>query len=123
MSRNDHIQGLDDTTGKELPEAAIPGQSGMHIRVTEGHLQPSSQQIRAWIYEGSVRLADGSPVYHALLHPDEAGVVDTCDSQDAIRRVHALTNANPYVVWACRDKSGDQARVILEEALSGPALD
>lgn len=96
------------------PEGATP---------SDGSRPPTAPQLQALIWNGGVRLADGSPVYHALLHPDEAGVVDTGDSQAAIRTVHALTMANPHVVWACRNQTGEMAAQILTEALSAPALD
>lgn len=92
-----------------------------------GQQPPTAAQLQQMIWQGDVRLDDGdgtrSPVWHALLHPDEAGIVDTVDSQAAISTFHALTLANPYAVLACKDQTADRARQILEEALTAPAMD
>lgn len=114
---------LDTTTGGDW---GTPGETGVRILDID-HRPPTAAEIQHMIWKGDVRLADGdgtrSPVWHALLHPDAAGVVDARDSQAARSQFDQLVNANPYVVWACMDKTGDQARVILEEALSAPAMD
>ncbi len=84
---------------------------------------PGPWQIQQMVYRGDVLLGDGSPVWHALLHPDEAGVVDTLDSQTARAEFDLVLMNNPFVVWACRDQTSERAAQILNEALSGPAVD
>ena len=60
-----------------------------------------------------VRLADGSPLYHALMAVAESGVADQEEVQRAKNELREIITTDPEIALSCQGKTAGEAREIL----------
>ena len=72
---------------------------------------------------GEPRLADGSPLYHALLKNPDALVVNAGETADAKNLLSQVVARNPQVVESCRDKTREAATALLRGVLDAKNTD
>lgn len=60
-----------------------------------------------------VKLADGSPLYHALLQTGETGVVSGDEAQRAQNELREIIAVDPEIALSCQGKTLEEAREIL----------
>ncbi len=63
-----------------------------------------------------VRLADGRPLYHALLENPDALVVLPDKAREAQQKLSEIIATNPEKALKCQGKTFEEAKAILESA-------
>lgn len=75
---------------------------------------PSADERDIKLKPESVSLADGSPLYHALLSDPNALVLSQSEAQEAKSRLSVLIEADPKGILSCQGKTLQEAKKILE---------
>lgn len=71
---------------------------------------PNSFERERKLTPEDVQLFDGSPLYHALLETDEAGVANQDDVQKANDELREIISQNPEVAFSCEGNTLEEAR-------------
>ena len=87
----------------------------------ESLIGPSADERGPKLTIDTIALADGSPLYHALLDPNTLIVSDE-EVQEAHARLLVISVISPDSVLLCQSKSREEARIILESIENSSAL-
>jgi hypothetical protein len=79
-----------------------------------GLVGPRAHERENRIELDDVRLADGRPLYHALLTNPETLVLSPDEAREAQQKLLQMFTANPDEVLTCQGKTLEEARAILE---------
>lgn len=77
---------------------------------------PRAHERESKLEPEDVRLADGRPLYYALLANPEALVLLPGEAREARQRLFEIISAAPDKVLACQGKTLEEARAILKSA-------
>ena len=80
---------------------------------SEPLIGPDAHERERNLTPEQVQLADGSPVYHALMESPTEGVANQDEARRAKSELREIIAQNPEIVLSCQGKSAEEAREIL----------